>query len=222
MMNRVPDETTPRSAPLPLPPTFLLTGFEPFGEHAVNPAALVAAALDGYALPGARVRAARLPVHWQDAARALDRLLAEGPAWVLLLGLASSATTIRVEMEAANVAGPIRDNAQQLPSQPILDPDGPASRASTFPGPRLVARLQAAGLPAELSTDAGQYLCNLTLYHTLSRLARRPPDGHAPVAGFIHLPPLNTPGPAGQPPGLSLDDEIRAVRLAIDTMVLAL
>lgn len=169
-----------------------------------------------------RVRGVRLPVHWQDAALALDRLLSQGPAWVLLLGLASSATTIRVEMQGANVAGPIHDNAQQLPPQPILDPAGPPSRASTFPGPRLVARLQAAGLPAELSSDAGQYLCNLTLYHTLG-WANRPAPGGAPVpaVGFIHLPPLNTPGPEGRPPGLTLDDEIRAVRLAIDTIIMA-
>ena len=140
---------------------------------------------------------------------------------VLLLGLAGRATTIRVEMQAANVAGPIRDNAQQLPAQPILDPAGPPSRAITFPGPRLVARLQAAGLPAELSTDAGQYLCNLSLYHTLGWIARLPPDRRPPVAGFIHLPPLNTPGPEGDPRGLTLDDEIRAIRLAIDTIVAA-
>jgi pyroglutamyl-peptidase len=191
-----------------------LTGFEPFGEHDVNPSALVAAALDGYAPPGARVQAARLPVHWQDTTAALDQLLTVRPAWVLLLGLAGRATTIRVEMRAANVAGPIRDNAQQLPPQPILDPAGSPSRASSFPGPRLVARLQAAGLPAELSTDAGQYLCNLALYHTLGRLARLTLGGRPPVAGFIHLPPL----PTATAPGLPLPDQIRAVRLVIDTL----
>jgi pyroglutamyl-peptidase len=182
----------------------------------VNPSVLVAEALDGYAPPGARVRAARLPVHWQATAPALDRLLAERPAWVLLLGLAATATTIRVEMQAANVAGPIHDNARQLPPAPLLDPAGPPHRASTFPGPRLVARLQAAGLPAELSTDAGQYLCNLALYHTLGWIMRHATAGApAPVAGFIHLPPL----PTAATPGLFLADQIRAVRLVIDALV---
>src|SRR4051794_37135764 len=99
----------------PLTPTLLLTGFEPFGEHGVNPSWLVAEALDGYRPPGARVVAARLPVNWLAALPALEPLLAQRPAWVMLLGLAGRATTIRVEMQAVNVAGPRLDNAGALP-----------------------------------------------------------------------------------------------------------
>jgi pyroglutamyl-peptidase len=191
---------------------FLLTGFEPFGGNVVNPSGLVAAALDGYRPPGAQVRGGRLPVSWTATGPQLDTLLAVQPTWVLLLGLAARATTIRIELQAANIAGPILDNAQALPAQPYLVLDGDATRASTFPGARLVARLQAAGLPAELSTDAGQYLCNFALYHALAWGARQP---QPPVTGFVHLPPLAAP----DAPGLTLDDEIRAVRLLIDTLV---
>jgi pyroglutamyl-peptidase len=185
----------------------LLTGFEPFGPNAVNPSALVAEALDGWRLAGVGVRGARLPVHWGAAGPALARLLAEGPRWVVLLGLAERATVIRVEMQAVIAGGPIRDNAGALPPAPELIAGGPAQQASTFPGPRIVAALEAAGLPVALSTDAGQYLCNFALYHALTWAAPLEPP---PAVGFIHLPPLAV---------LPLDDQVQAVRLAIETIV---
>jgi pyroglutamyl-peptidase len=189
------------------PNPLLVTGFEPFGAHAVNPSALVAEALDGWALPGGRVIGAGLPVRWDAAGPALARLLADRPRAVLLLGLAARATMIRVEMQAVNCGGPILDNAGALPPAGDLIAGGPPLQSSTFSGPAIVARLEAAGLPVTLSTDAGQYLCNFALYHALTWAARQDPP---PPVGFIHLPPLAV---------LSLEEETQAVRLAIETIV---
>jgi pyroglutamyl-peptidase len=197
---------SPQSSVLPLTQALLVTGFEPFGANMVNPSVLVAEALDGWVLPGVRVTGARLPVHWAAAGPALARLLAQRPRGVLLLGLAARATAIRVEMQAVNTGGPIPDNAGALPPRGDLIAGGPPQQDSTFPGPAIVARLEAAGLPVALSTDAGQYLCNFALYHALTWAARQ--DSPPPV-GFIHLPP---------PDVLSLDDAIRAVRLASETI----
>src|SRR3954447_27051925 len=125
MINSQLPVADPQSATQNPQSTILLTGFEPFGAHEVNPSALVAAALDGLTLPGAQIQGVRLPVHWQETPAALDRLLAlVQPRWVVLLGLASTATTIRVEMQAANVAGPIHDNAAQEPPAAILVASG--------------------------------------------------------------------------------------------------
>ena len=197
-----PDQSpAPRSHPL------LVTGFEPFGVHAVNPAGLVAEALNGWTVGQARVRGARLPVDWGAAGPALAGLLADRPRGVVLLGLAQRATVIRVEMQAVNIGGPIRDNAGALPPTADLIAGGPAQQASTFPGPRIVERIAAAGLPVALSTDAGQYLCNFALYHALTWAATHDPP---PAVGFIHLPPLAV---------LPLDDAVRAVRMALETVI---
>ncbi len=197
----------PSQPPTPNPHPLLLTGFEPFGAHAVNPSWLVAEALDGWTVPGTRVQGARLPVDWGTSGPALDGLLAARPRWVVLLGLAASETVIRVETQAVNIRGPIRDNSGALPLTTALRAGGPAQQASTFPGPQIVARLAAAGLPVALSTDAGQYLCNFALYHTLTWAATHDPP---PTVGFIHLPPLTA---------LPLDDAVRAVRLALETVI---
>jgi pyroglutamyl-peptidase len=196
-----PRPPAPHSRPL------LLTGFEPFGAHAVNPAGLVAKALDGWTVGRARVQGAQLPVDWSAAGPVLAGLLAERPCWVVLLGLAQRATAIRVEMQAVNIGGAIPDNAGAVPPALALIAGGPAQQVSTFPGPAIVERIAAAGLPVALSTDAGQYLCNFALYHALTWAATQAPP---PPVGFIHLPP---------PAVLPLDDAVRAVRLALETVV---
>ena len=55
----------------------VVTGFEPFGGHPSNPSEEIAKALDGRTIGGHAVRAAILPVHHAEAARAAARLLSE-------------------------------------------------------------------------------------------------------------------------------------------------
>src|SRR5437588_568312 len=55
----------------------LVTGFEPFAGHVVNPSAEVAKALDGRVVGSAVVRSAVLPVHHAEAIPAVIRLVEE-------------------------------------------------------------------------------------------------------------------------------------------------
>jgi len=63
----------------------------------------------------------------------------------------------------------------------------------------MLAAVRAAGLPVEASSDAGDYLCNFTLYGLLAAQAGE--RDALPVA-FLHLPP--TAGEAGA--GFTLED----------------
>jgi pyroglutamyl-peptidase len=153
----------------------LVTGFEPFGEHAINPSALVANAFDGVVLPVSYARAAdALQVAIDDA----------DPEVVLCFGLADKRTKISVERFAHNLdeASTI-DNDEAPGSGKEIDPAGPLAFRSTLPVDEIVAALEAEGIPAEVSRDAGGFLCNHVFYVLMQTLDPKR------IGGFIHVPP---------------------------------
>ncbi|MGZ5851566.1 MAG: pyroglutamyl-peptidase I family protein, partial [Hyphomicrobium sp.] len=58
---------------------------------------------------------------------------------------------------------------------------------------RIVERLRKLGVPAGTSTDAGRYLCNALLYHSLSAASAL---AQPHLVSFVHLP-ADLPGPDG-------------------------
>jgi pyroglutamyl-peptidase len=204
---------------MPSPRPFLLTGFEPFGGSSVNPSEQVVHALDGQTIAGVKVVGVILPVDRQNGPAALLRALEEAhPAAVLCLGEATRRPAISIERVAVNLLDfRIPDNAGvQIIDQPIIE-NGPAAYFSTLPVRTLLNALQATGLPAELSLTAGSYLCNQIFYTLMHALAAQ---GSKVPAGFIHLPALpeqaakmDTPCPS-----LDLETDLKAIRLAIETI----
>lgn len=167
--------------------TILVTGFEPFGGHAVNPSADLAKALDGRAFGTATVSAAVLPVLHREAAVRAAALVDElRPDAVLHFGLAGGRARVALERVAVNVMDfDMPDNAGYQARGEACEPGGPAAYLATLPlGPMLDALL-GQGIPAYLSNTAGTYLCNRTMYATLHLAATR---GLAARVGFVHLP----------------------------------
>jgi pyroglutamyl-peptidase len=81
----------------------LVTGFEPFTPHKVNPTEELARALEGHRIAGAIVRSAVLPVHHENAARSVSTLLETlRPDAVLHLGLAGGRARIARERVGVN------------------------------------------------------------------------------------------------------------------------
>ena len=170
----------------------LVTGFEPFGEHETNPSQLVAEALDGVVFP----------VSYERAAHALRAAIDERkPNLVICLGLAHERRAISVERWAHNLdEATTIDNAGVAGSGSAIEPGGPLARASTLAVDAIVAALDAEEIPAEVSRDAGGYLCNHVFYSLMGAL----PAGTR--GGFVHVPPLDA---------VSLEDQIRAVRIVM-------
>jgi pyroglutamyl-peptidase len=166
----------------------LLSGFEPFGTYASNPAGEVAKALDGRAFGAEVVRGVVLPVHHADAASMVSRLVDEvAPRAIVHLGLAGGRTRVALERVAVNVMDfEIADNAGYRATGEPCVPGGPAAYFSTLPLGAILEALVAEGVPAYLSSTAGTYLCNQTMYTTRHLLERR---RLAIPAGFVHLPP---------------------------------
>ncbi len=201
--------------PAKLPPyTLLLTGFEPFDAHDMNPSWEIARHLGGQELGGVKIVSRLLPVDWERSWPALlGAMNATKPRWVLMLGLAAKREHLSVESVACNVCGDTADNAGALPASGTIAEGGPETLASTLPVEDIVGRVQQLGVPVLLSSDAGGYLCNYTLYRAL---AWSQDAGSPPLIGFIHVPPLSG---ATAVPGMLLDDMIHAVREAILAIV---
>lgn len=167
-------------------PTFLLTGFEPFGGDAFNPSWEIAARLAGWEVPPwpapvfgapapplAVVRSVRLPCVFGEALAALDEALERHrPVAVIALGLAASRHDISVERVAINVDDArIPDNAGRRPIDTPVCAEGPAAYWSSLPIKAIVAALREAGIPATVSQSAGTFVCNHVFYGLAHRLA---------------------------------------------------
>ena len=166
-------------------PRLLICGFRAFPAAPRNPAAATVEALDraGWTPPGLRTSYLTLPVAWRGSAQAVEARLVDAPVdGILLVGVAVAAMAFRVETAARNSACATRlDQQGELwPTGPIV-PAGPPQLSVSAPTQAMAEAIGAAGLPVALSSDAGDYLCNFTLYRLL----------HGPAAskvGFLHLP----------------------------------
>ena len=197
----------------------LVTGFEPFTPHKVNPTEELARGVDGVHAGDVVVRGAILPVHHAEAAVQIRRLLEElRPDAVLHLGLAGGRARLALERVAVNVMDyAVPDNAGCQKVDEPCEASGPAAYFATLPLRAIVARLVDAGIPAYVSDTAGTYLCNQTLYATLHAVADMPAP---PRVGFMHVPLLPSMVAASglDQPSMDLAVMERAVRIVLEVI----
>ncbi len=205
-------------------PSFLLTGFEPYGGMSTNPACATMRALDGETIAGYRIIGRPLPVSLARIGEVIEGMLHEHrPRAVISLGLAPGEPAIRLERVGLNLADfELGDNEGVTSRDKPVSEQGSTARWASLPLRSIELALLAKGIPARLSETAGTYLCNACLYTFLERL-----DGQNVPCGFIHVP--MTPDLAAEaiakrhhdgmdrlpPPSMSLDLIIAAVRIAI-------
>ena len=162
----------------------LVTAFGPFGGRSRNASSLALAGLKRR-LPWLNMRI--LPVDSVIAPLRLNQALRDlEPDAVILLGEAGNSSTIRLEAIAWNELDfRIPDIAGRQPQGERIVECAPDFLRSSLPFETIHQELSSARHPVSMSEDAGRYLCNQILFHTLHALTRIP----NPVpAGFIHLP----------------------------------
>lgn len=191
-------------------PTVLITGFEPFGGEAVNPAWEAVRVLQGARIGGHRVETRCLPVVFGEALDCLRKAIADTrPALVLCVGQAGGRAQVSLERIAINVDDArTPDNAGNSPVDSPIVADGPAGYFATLPIKRLRAELQRAGIPAGISQSAGTFVCNHVFYGLMHSLHKR----RRVRGGFVHVP--YSPEQAAHHPG--------AASLPVDTVTAAL
>lgn len=172
----------------------LVTGFGPFPGAPFNPSGTLVKRLargmtQRLALHGLRLECRILPTVYASIASDLARLEEElRPIAMLHFGLAGRRPNVTVERRAHNRFRPLSfDAAGKLPPRRKLDEAAPFTRPIAITPQRLAAQLDAAS-PCGLSNDAGAYVCNQTLWHSLARAGTRP-------ALFIHIPRPRRKGP---------------------------
>ncbi len=187
--------------------TILLTGFTPFGDHAVNPSALIVEAL--FDRPD--ITGVVLPTIYQTAGDQLIALVHElQPTAIVMLGVAARRTAINLERFALNVDdAAIPDNADDLRcGQPIVA-EGPPAYITTLPITAMQTALQAQSIPVTISNHAGAYVCNHLFYvarHAIESAPRPIP------CGFIHVPQIDGEN------GLPLGTMISAISICLDIL----
>jgi pyroglutamyl-peptidase len=173
-------------------PVILITGFGPFPGAPQNASSLLAEAVAEAArgeLPGFKVHAETLPTEWQAGPARLAGLLDEHqPTLALHFGVSRRATGFVIETRARNATQCVADACGEAPRGDVLLDDGPDEIGVTLPTSQIVDRLRRLRLPVQLSRDAGGYLCNALLYHSLDHARRRSGPGFGPRRGFIHIP----------------------------------
>lgn len=201
------------SASPPLAGTVLLTGFDPFDGAASNSSGDAVALVASRWNSPVKLITAVLPVDFEAAPDALDRLLTEHrPELVIATGLANGRAVITPERVAVNIADArIPDNAGAQPLDVAIDEHGPAAYFSGLPVKAIVARLAAEGIPAALSQSAGTFVCNTVMY----RLMRAVSGTHI-RAGFIHVPCSEELAAGTGQPFLETEAIARALELAIE------
>ncbi len=192
----------------------LVTGFEPFDGAQINPSQEIARNLHGTVISGHALVGALLPCVFGAAIPELQRLLRlHRPALVICVGQAGGRAAITPERVAINVDDArIPDNAGAQPVDRPVVRGAPAAYFSTLPVKAIVAALQAAGLPSEVSQTAGTFVCNHVFYGLMHALRTR----KGVRGGFIHVPFLPEQALKGQA-SLPLEDMVFSVALAVET-----
>ncbi len=192
----------------------LVTGFEPFGPDAVNPAfealALLPARIGGVVLE-TRV----LPTVFGRAIAVLeDALVSVEPDIALCVGLAGGRPALSLERVAINIDDArIPDNDGQQPIDRPIVKTGPSAYFATLPVKAAARALRAAGLPAIVSNTAGTFVCNHVMYGLLHFAATRRP---ALRGGFLHVPYLPAQAaPHDGMPSMALADIARGIEIIL-------
>lgn len=195
----------------------LVTAFMPFGGDELNPTQIVLGRLPGF-IGGRRIRKLLLPVEFMTAGK-LAALECErlSPAAVIMLGQAGGRRAVTPERRAKNLMeARIPDNAGFQPHGLPVKEGGPTELYSTLPIHSIAAVIRRLGLPADISDDAGSYVCNSVMYTVLDSVSGRIP------AGFIHVPFIReqTGGVPSREtlPFMELEDIEMAIRAAIEAV----
>lgn len=196
----------------------LVTGFDPFGGEAINPA-IEAVKMLPNEIAGAEIIKLEIPTVFHKSADVMrDLALQVRPDVILNIGQAGGRTALTPERVAINMDDArIEDNDGNQPIDQLIQADGPSAYFSTLPVKAMVDYIGQAGLPAQVSNTAGTFVCNHIMYQSLYLAERELPGTRA---GFMHIPFMTEQVvDKAQQPSMSLQDIVTGIEKAIEAIV---
>ena len=188
----------------------LITGFDPFGEHSINPSWLAVQNLPDQVGEYVLCKLGIPTVFGVAAETVLQAAVAFQPDVILCIGLAGGRDAVTPERIAVNIRDArIPDNAGNQPKGEFVAADGPAAYFATVPVADMALAIRDAGIPGTVSNSAGAFVCNDTLYALLHHYAET-----ATRVGFIHVPNLPEQGA----PSMPLENIVAALTAAISVL----
>ena len=164
----------------------LLTGFDPFGGEAVNPAQEAVQRVSDN-INGAEVIKITIPTVQTKSVKAIEEAIElYNPDIVISVGQAAGRYDITPERVAINIDDfRIKDNEGNQPTDKIIQEDGKSAYFSNLPVKAMVKHMNDNQIPATLSNTAGTFVCNHVMYGVLYLVDKKYPNIRA---GFIHVP----------------------------------
>ncbi len=164
----------------------LVTGFDPFGGEAVNPA-FEAVKLIPDEIAGAEIIKLEIPTVFSKCGPAVEAGIQKyEPDVVINVGQAGGRSCVTIEQVAINLAeARIPDNDGEQPSDEPIQKDGAPAYYATIPVKAIVKNVRDHGIPCHISYTAGTYVCNCIMYNVLHMAATKYSNIRA---GFIHVP----------------------------------
>lgn len=162
-----------------MPGRILVTGFGPFGGHLSNISEEVAKSIHGEIVRGCVIESLVLSVD-ESGSREVSNLIPDNKYDAIMhLGLAEKADYPRIEMRAKDILDfRIPDNSGRRVSSTKISGEGDLYSTINPEDWDIVKMIDS----PVISHDAGEYLCNETLYRTLLSLSDNTP------CFFLHLP----------------------------------
>lgn len=164
----------------------LVTGFDPFGGEAVNPAFEAVKMLPDE-IAGAEIIKLEIPTVFSKSGPAVEAGIEKyRPDIVINVGQAGGRSCVTIEQVAINLAeARIPDNDGEQPSGVKLQEEGEPAYYATIPVKAIVKNIRDHEIPCHISYTAGTYVCNAVMYNVLHMAATKYPNIRA---GFIHVP----------------------------------
>lgn len=197
----------------------LVTGFDPFGGEAINPAIESVKRLPDTILNATIIKLEIPTVIRKSLDKIKAAMIEHDPDIILSIGQAGGRSEITIERIGINVDDcRIPDNAGNQPIDTPVFLDGPDAYFSNLPIKAMVAHICNHQIPASISNSAGTFICNHVLYGVRHMIAQ---EFKGKKSGFIHIPylPMQVVNKVNQP-SMSLETITKGLEYAIEAMLI--
>lgn len=196
----------------------LITGFDPFGGEAINPALEVVKLLPDE-IDGHKIDKLEIPTVFHKSKEVVkEQLNQKEYDIVLAIGQAGGRFELTPERVGINIDDArIPDNEGNQPIDEVIQTTGAAAYFSNLPVKRMTEGIKSQGVPARLSNTAGTFVCNHILYQLGYLQATQFPNIKF---GFIHVPfiPEQVTDKV-EKPSMSLETIAKGLKVALEVVI---